>query len=79
MSSIWYFIAIWVRPNKLLREIKALLCNYLSSVCENIAKAHRSWDDCVVPKKDGGMVSASREDTMRALGSKWIIQAFIYN
>jgi hypothetical protein len=55
MSSLWYFIAVWVGSKKLLGRIKALLCNYLWSGSENTARAQVNWDDCTVPKKVGGL------------------------
>ena len=35
MSSLWYFIVVWAGAKKVLREIKAMLCNYLWSWYES--------------------------------------------
>ena len=36
------------------------------------------WDDCMVLKKVGGLSLISPEGTMKALISKWVIQALLY-
>jgi hypothetical protein len=56
MSSLWYFVAVWVDFKKVLGKIKAFLCNYLWCGFENMAKACVSWDDCTMPKKVGDLV-----------------------
>lgn len=42
MSSVWYIIVVRVGLKKVLRKIKALLCNYRWFGYENMARAHVS-------------------------------------
>ena len=55
MSSMWYFIAIWVGLKRILGKIKALLCKYMWSGAENIARTQVSWDNYIMLKKIGGL------------------------
>jgi hypothetical protein len=77
MSSPWYFIALWAGSGKILWKVKALLWNHLWYGSKNTARAQTSWDDYTLLKKVGGLSLTSLEDAMRALMSKWIIQALI--
>ena len=77
MSSLWYFITVWAGSKKVLGNIKALLCNSLRSGSENMTISCVSWDDYVLPKKVGGLRLTFVEDAMRALMSKWFIQAHL--
>lgn len=61
ISSLWYFIKVWVGTKKILCKIKALLCNYLWYGVENAARAWVRWDDCTIPKKVGGWSLTSLE------------------
>ena len=63
MSSLWYF--------------NALICSYLWSRLENMARARVSWDDYMMPKKFGGLGLTLPDDAMGALMSKWIIWALL--
>ena len=42
MLCLWYFIAVWTSLKKVLRKIKAMLCNYLRS---EYARTRVCWDD----------------------------------
>ena len=77
MSSLWYFILVWVGWRKVLRKIKALLCNFLWLGLVNTTRSRVSWDDYVLLKKVGGLSLASPKDVMRALISKSIIQTLL--
>ena len=66
MPSLWYCIVVWVGSMKLLGRIKALLHKYLWSGSWNTTRARVSWDDCVMPKKVGGLSIISPEDAMKA-------------
>ena len=77
MSSLWYFIAVWVGSTRVLGRIKALLHNYLWSRSENTTKARVNWDDCTMPKKVGGLSLTSSEDAMKVLMNKWITHALL--
>ena len=76
MPSLWYYIVVRVGSMKLL-GIKPLLRKYVWSGSENTARARVSWDDCTMPKKVGGLTIISPEDAMKALMSKWVIQALL--
>lgn len=64
MSSLWYFIAVWVGSKKVLGKFEALLRNYLWSIYENTIRV--SWDDCTLLKKIGGLDLTSSEEIVRA-------------
>lgn len=69
MSSMWYFIVVWVGSKKVMRQIKAC-CNYLWSGFEHTTIARVNWDDCTMPKEVGGLSLTSLEDAMKAVMSK---------
>ena len=77
MSSLWYFNAVWVGSKKVLRKIKALLHDYLWLAFENTAREWVCWDDYVMLKEVGVLSLTSQEDAMRALMSKWTVQALL--
>lgn len=70
MSSLSYFIAVWACAKKVLRKVKAMLCNYLWSWYECTARARVCWNDCVMPKNTEGLSLTSLEDAMHALVRK---------
>ena len=39
MSTLWYFIGIWAGSREAIKQIQALLCNYLWAGCEHRAIA----------------------------------------
>lgn len=75
MSYLWYFTTVWVGFKRFLVNIKALLHNYLWCGSKNTTRSWLSWDKCMIPKKIGGLSVTSSEDAIKALISKWIIQA----
>lgn len=77
MSSLWCFTTVWVGLKRVLVNIKALLRSYLWCGTKNMTRTWVSWDKCMIPKKIGGLSLTSSEDAMKALMSKWIIQAIM--
>jgi hypothetical protein len=77
MSSLWCFTTVWVGLKRVLVNIKALLRSYLWCGTKNMTRTWVSWDKCMIPKKIGGLSLTSLEDAMKALMSKWIIQAIM--
>lgn len=63
----WYFVAVWVGSKRGLGRIKALLCYYLWFGSKNTTRAQMSWDNCMMPKKVGGLSFISLENDMRAI------------
>ena len=55
MSSLLYFIVVWVGSKRVIGRIEALFHNYLWSGSQNIAKARVSWEDCTIFKKVRGV------------------------
>jgi hypothetical protein len=53
MSSLLYFISIWVGLEKVLQKIHVLLRNYLRIRNEHVARSRVKWKDCYVKKKGG--------------------------
>lgn len=77
LSSLWYFIVVWVGSKKALGKIKALFCNYLWFGFENMVRGCVSRNDCTMLKKVGGPSLTSLEGAMQALMSKWTVQALL--
>jgi len=77
MSSLWYFIGVWVGSKRVLGILKALLHNYLWYGSVNTTGARVNWDDYMMPKKVRGLSFLSPKDAMKALMSKWVIQALL--
>jgi hypothetical protein len=53
MSSLLYFISIWVGLKKVLQQIHVLLRNYLGVRNERVARSRVKWRDCYVKKRKG--------------------------
>lgn len=70
MPSLWYFTTVWVGLKRVLVNVKALLRNYLWCGSKNTTHTSRSWGDCMIPKKIGGLSLTSSQDAMKALMSK---------
>ena len=51
--------------------------NYLWYGFENTTIARVSWDDCMMPKEVGSCSFILLEVAMKALSSKWILQALL--
>ena len=77
MSCLWCFIAIWAGSQRAMGKIKALLRTYLWSGSKNATTTHVSWDDYMMPKENSGLSLLSPEDAIKALMSKWIVQALL--
>ena len=78
MSSMWHFTTVWVGLKRVLVNNKALLRNCLWCGSKNMTCTRMSWDDCMILKKIGGLSLTSSEDAMKALMSKWIVQAIMH-
>lgn len=60
ISSMWYFIALWVGLQKVLWKVKDLLCNYLWFGFENMVRSRVSKHDYKYHRKLEVLVSHSR-------------------
>ena len=75
MSTLWYFIAVWARSRKAIKQIQGLLCNYLWSGREHRARARVAWNTCTKKMSVGGLSLTDPQDALVSLMGKWMIKA----
>lgn len=75
MSTLWYFLGVWAGSRKIIKQILALLRNYLWSGREYHARARVAWTTCTKKLKDGGLSLTDLHDALDCLMSKWLIKA----
>lgn len=55
MSTLWYFIGVWASSRVVIKQIQALLRNYLWAGWEYRARARVAWDICTKKLCAGGL------------------------
>ena len=75
MSTLWYFIGVWVRSRKVIKQIQALLRNYLWSGREHRARSRVAWDTCTKKSRAGSLSLTNPHDALDCLMGKWLIKA----
>ena len=77
LSKIWLFITIWGDSNKVIKEIRAMLCNYLWLGHEHHTRTRINWQDSSTKERIGGLGIINHEDAMTALLCKWVTYSFL--
>lgn len=75
MSSLWYFIGVLASSRKVIKQVKALLRNYLWAGREYRARARVAWKTCILKYKVGGLSLTDPDDATNCLLSKWVLRA----
>jgi len=74
-STIYYLIAIWSGSLQAIRAVCGSLQNYLWRGTEHNARTRVCWDDCCLPKNQGGLKLLDPEISLASLLAKWILFA----
>jgi hypothetical protein len=75
LSSLWYFIMIWVGSLAIVRKIRGTLRDFMWSGSDHHYRARVGWQDCCASRRVGGLDIVDPEDALATLAAKWILKA----
>ena len=75
MSTMWYFIGVWAGSKNAIKQIQALLRDYLWSGREYRARARVAWETCTKKLREGGLSLIDPHVALNCLMGKWLIKA----
>jgi hypothetical protein len=74
VSTLWFFIHVWVGSDSIIRRVRASLRDYLWSGTDGHAIACVGWNDYWADKMAGGLNLIDPDEALVALSSKWILK-----
>jgi hypothetical protein len=70
LSTLWFCVCVWGGSLKVIRNIKAVVRNFLWSGMAHRSQTRVAWTDCCTDRAKGGLGLINPEDANKAMAAK---------